>query len=311
MNKEKFEKIHPKPVVLAIGNRKGGTGKSTVSLNLAYTYSQMGFKTLLIDADPQQSATNLLGYNRTMKNDPEISINEIGVRSMEAREDNLKPYELDDLFGTITQFELMDSDYKGQHDLITNVREGIPLSKDVIKDDDYIYAIGNKGVHYFQRNHKGKVDTKYANLNTTLSFDDIVKLVGEVTAMYRNKEIGSIKIVYTEFVNNLTFTPRIVTLLPIDINEFENIEITNKFTVFEPSSQEVLDSLIPMYLQAVIYGYLVESVTSENASRRTSMENATDNAEELTEQLLLKYNQARQTAITNEVSEIVAGANAQ
>ena len=73
MNKEKFEKIHPKPVVLAIGNRKGGTGKSTVSLNLAYTYSQMGFKTLLIDADPQQSATNLLGYNRTMKNDPEIS----------------------------------------------------------------------------------------------------------------------------------------------------------------------------------------------------------------------------------------------
>ncbi len=183
--------------------------------------------------------------------------------------------------------------------------------KDVIKDDDYIYAIGNKGVHYFQRNHKGKVDTKYANLNTTLSFDDIVKLVGEVTAMYRNKEIGSIKIVYTEFVNNLTFTPRIVTLLPIDINEFENIKITNKFTVFEPSSQEVLDSLIPMYLQAVIYGYLVESVTSENASRRTSMENATDNAEELTEQLLLKYNQARQTAITNEVSEIVAGANAQ
>lgn len=183
--------------------------------------------------------------------------------------------------------------------------------KEVIKDEDYIYAIGNKGAHHFQRNHQGKVDTKYAFLNSTLTFDDVVKLVNEVTAMYRNKEIGSIKIVYTEFVNNLTFTPRIVTLLPIDINEFENIEITHKFTVFEPSSQEVLDSLIPMYLQAVIYGYLVESVTSENASRRTSMENATDNAEELTEQLLLKYNQARQTAITNEVSEIVAGANAQ
>ena len=183
--------------------------------------------------------------------------------------------------------------------------------KEVIKDNDYIYAIGNKGVHHFQRNHQGKVDTKYSFLNSTLTFDDVVKLVNEVTTMYRNKEIGSIKIVYTEFVNNLTFTPRIVTLLPIDINEFDNIEITRKFTVFEPSPQEVLDSLIPMYLQAVVYGYLVESVTSENASRRTSMENATDNAEELTEQLLLKYNQARQTAITNEVSEIVAGANAQ
>lgn len=183
--------------------------------------------------------------------------------------------------------------------------------KDVIKDDDYVYTIGNKGTHYFQRNHKGEKNSDYSSLNTSLSFNDVVKLVGEVSAMYKNKEIGSIKIVYTEFVNNLTFTPRIVTLLPIDTNEFENIEITNKFTVFEPTPGEVLDSLIPMYLQAVIYGYLVESVTSENASRRTSMENATDNAEELTEQLLLKYNQARQTAITNEVSEIVAGANAQ
>ena len=113
----------------------------------------------------------------------------------------------------------------------------------------------------------------------------MTKLVKSVTDLYINKEVGSIKIIYTEFVNNLTFKPRTVTLLPIDTNEFENIEITNKFTIFEPSPEEVLDSLIPMYLQAVVYGYLVESVTSENASRRTSMENATDNAEELTEQL--------------------------
>mgnify|MGYP003400931391 CR=1 FL=1 len=65
-----------------------------------------------------------------------------------------------------------------------------------------------------------------------------------------------------------------------------------------------------MYLQAVVYGYLVESVTSENASRRTSMENATDNAEELIEELVLKYNQSRQSAITQEITEIVAGAEA-
>ena len=116
---------------------------------------------------------------------------------------------------------------------------------------------------------------------------------------------------YTEFVNNLTFTPRVVTLLPVNVDDFKDIDITNKYTIFEPNENEVLNSLIPMYLQSVIYGYLVESVTSENASRRTSMENATDNAEELLDNLLLKYNQARQTAITNEVSEIVAGANAQ
>ena len=99
--------------------------------------------------------------------------------------------------------------------------------------------------------------------------------------------------------------------LPVDPSDFDHIEISKKSTLFEPSPEEVLDSLIPMYLQAVIYGYIIESATSENAARRTSMENANDNADELTEQLLLKYNQARQTAITNEISEIVAGANAQ
>ena len=100
-------------------------------------------------------------------------------------------------------------------------------------------------------------------------------------------------------------------LLPVDTKNFEKKSLTHKATLFEPDPQTVLNDLIPMYLQSVIYGYLVESITSENASRRTSMENATDNAEDLIEELLLKYNQARQSAITNEISEIVAGANAQ
>lgn len=179
-----------------------------------------------------------------------------------------------------------------------------------IKDGDIVYMIGTKGASYLAHRHiEYKHD--YLSLNSTLDFKEIVRLVGELTQMYRNQEISKIKIIYTEFVNNLTFTPRVVTLLPVDTNEFENITVTNKYTVFEPDANDVLNHLIPMYLQSVIYGYLVESVTSENASRRTSMENATDNAEELIENLLLKYNQARQTAITNEISEIVAGANAQ
>ena len=183
--------------------------------------------------------------------------------------------------------------------------------KDVIKPDDYVYSIGSKATSYLTKNHQGITDSKYESLSTTFNFKDIINLVNELTRMYREKEIRKIKIVYTEFVNNLTFKPRIVTLLPIDPDDFDHIEISKKATLFEPSSQEVLDNLIPMYLQAVIYGYVIESSTSENAARRISMENATDNADELTEQLLLKYKQARQTAITNEISEIVAGANAQ
>lgn len=184
----------------------------------------------------------------------------------------------------------------------------LKTASSMIHDGDYIYAIGSKGAGYF--NHRNiKFDDQYLDLNSTLDFKEIIKLVSELTRKYKAKEVKSIKIIYTEFVNNLTFTPRVITLLPVDVKDFHDIEITNKYTIFEPSENEVLNSLIPMYLQSVIYGYLVESVTSENASRRTSMENATDNAEELIENLLLKYNQARQTAITNEISEIVAGAN--
>ena len=183
--------------------------------------------------------------------------------------------------------------------------------KGAIKPGDYVYSIGSKATSYLLKNHQGVTDHKFDDLNTTFDFEDVTKLVAELTKMYREKEISKIKIVYTEFVNNLTFRPRIVTLLPVDPSDFDHIEISKKSTLFEPSPEEVLDSLIPMYLQAVIYGYIIESATSENAARRTSMENANDNADELTEQLLLKYNQARQTAITNEISEIVAGANAQ
>ena len=183
--------------------------------------------------------------------------------------------------------------------------------KGAIKPGDYVYSIGSKATSYLLKNHQGVTDHKFDDLNTTFDFKDVTKLVAELTKMYREKEISKIKIVYTEFVNNLTFRPRIVTLLPVDPSDFDHIEISKKSTLFEPSPEEVLDSLIPMYLQAVIYGYIIESATSENAARRTSMENANDNADELTEQLLLKYNQARQTAITNEIREIVAGANAQ
>ena len=183
--------------------------------------------------------------------------------------------------------------------------------KGAIKPGDYVYSIGSKATSYLLKNHQGVTDHKFDDLNTTFDFKDVTKLVAELTKMYHEKEISKIKIVYTEFVNNLTFRPRIVTLLPVDPSDFDHIEISKKSTLFEPSPEEVLDSLIPMYLQAVIYGYIIESATSENAARRTSMENANDNADELTEQLLLKYNQARQTAITNEISEIVAGANAQ
>ena len=179
-----------------------------------------------------------------------------------------------------------------------------------IQVEDEIYMIGSKGASYLTH-HQIPYHDQYLHLNTTLDFKDVIRLVQELTKRYQNHEIGSIQMIYTKFINNLTFQPYVMKLLPVDTKNFEKKSLTHKATLFEPDPQTVLNDLIPMYLQSVIYGYLVESITSENASRRTSMENATDNAEDLIEELLLKYNQARQSAITNEISEIVAGANAQ
>ena len=184
----------------------------------------------------------------------------------------------------------------------------LKLATSCIKEQDEIYVIGNKGYYYLNKRYPN-VNPFYAHLGATKNFSTVVRLVEELTAQYRANEIGKIHIIYTEFINNLTFKPHKVTLLPVDESAFKDIEAKASYTIFEPSADEVLNQLIPMYLQSVIYGYLIESVTSENASRSTSMENATDNAEELIEGLLLKYNQARQTAITNEIIEVVAGAN--
>ena len=95
-------------------------------------------------------------------------------------------------------------------------------------------------------------------------------------------------------------------LLPVEsVSEGNNVD-----TIFEPSGEEILNDLVPMSIKSLLYSYFLETKTSEQASRRTSMENATDNAEELKETLSLQYNQARQAAITQEITEIVAGSSA-
>jgi len=179
-----------------------------------------------------------------------------------------------------------------------------------LSGSEHIFPIGTKLRSRLQ-NHQGEINQQFESLNTSMDFAQVSMLVAKLTAMYQNKELAKIKIIYTEFINNVTCVPRCITLLPVDTNEFTNIAITNKITIFEPNADTVLNTLIPMYLQGVIHGCLIESVTSENSLRRKSMQAAIDNAEELREQLVLQFNQARQTAITNEISEIVAGTNTQ
>ena len=135
-------------------------------------------------------------------------------------------------------------------------------------------------------------------------YSDIVSLAEQLLEKYLNGEITSIHVIYTEFKNPITFIPHKIKILPIEKKKKDGYKAE---TIFEPSEEEILERLIPMAVKSILYSYYLETKTSEQASRRTSMENASDNARELKDTLTLQYNQARQAAITQEITEIVAG----
>ncbi len=167
--------------------------------------------------------------------------------------------------------------------------------------------VGIKGITWLRKN-KYSVINPYVG-SDQVAFADLSKLANQALDMFKQKEITSIRVIYTKFVNSIRFEPEVVTLLPVQKEEFEQSH-SNIETLFEPDPNAILNDLIPMYVRSLVYSYWLETKTSEQASRRMAMENATDNAEELIDSLVLQYNQARQAAITQEITEIVAGSDA-
>lgn len=141
----------------------------------------------------------------------------------------------------------------------------------------------------------------------SVNFNDLKRLANIAIEKYLNNEIGHIEVVYTKFINTVSFNSEVVELLPLADN---NIKPSNVETLFEPDCDTILNDLIPMMVHNLLYSLLLETKTSEQASRRLAMENATDNATELNDKLVLAYNQARQSAITQEITEIIGGADA-
>lgn len=185
----------------------------------------------------------------------------------------------------------------------------LALAKEKIDiDEDYVINLGTKGSSFFKKRDYKIIEN--IEEETTGSEQEISKRIAlKSLEMFVNNQIGEIHIIYTKFVNSLTFTAYDLLLLPIDKKLEEEKEIKQEL-VIEPNAEEVLNELLPFYFNSVVYGCLIESHVSEQASRRTAMENATDNAEEISETLLIQYNKARQAAITQEITEVVAGANA-
>lgn len=179
------------------------------------------------------------------------------------------------------------------------------LEKEIGNDTDVI-MLGSRGNTWIS-SRDFHVVRKENNLEDEC-YGELASIADEVLEQYRNKEISSIRILYTKFVNSVTFHPTLDVLLPIP--KQEETKKNSAQTEFEPAGDKILDTLIPMYVRSLLYSYFLETKTSEQASRRMAMESATDNAEEIKETLELQYNQARQAAITQEITEIVGGVNA-
>lgn len=177
------------------------------------------------------------------------------------------------------------------------------------KDD--IVMIGTNGCTWAKANHK-VLHKGIENINLDNAYEIISKLLNDALKRFENGEIGKIQVLYTHFKNVLTYIPTLETVLPVQKQEIkeEVQEGAKQLTDYEPDQDEMLAQIIPMAVKSAVYARFLESKTSEQASRRMAMEAATDNADELHDELMLAYNQARQAAITNEIIDIVGGANA-
>lgn len=187
----------------------------------------------------------------------------------------------------------------------------LKLLKVDLKQNDKIIVIGKKGVSHLN-SLSIPIINSFVDVSDKPNYNYASIISQLAIPMFLNGEVSSIKLVYTKFINSITFEPKIKRLLPIDIENLDIKKNTNEDKIkpvfeFLPSIEVILFKSLPLFISTFIYGALVESKLSEASSRRIAMENATDNATELISKLQLQYNRARQSAITQEISEIVAG----
>lgn len=180
------------------------------------------------------------------------------------------------------------------------------------KEEALIYAIGKKAKDTLERRGY-EVLGEYNEVILDPMYQDAVDITKKLLSDYEEGKISEIYVVYTHFKNTVVHIPTLKKLLPISLDEVEKEEGKEKSTLlmnYAPNEEEVLEAIVPKYISAIIYGSLQQAIASENGARMNAMENATNNADELIDKLLLRYNRARQGAITQELTEIVAGANA-
>ncbi len=184
---------------------------------------------------------------------------------------------------------------------------------DMNPSDVKLYVVGHKGGDSLA--HKGyEVVKDYSPVMEAPTYADAQVICKDVLDAYAAGEIGQIYLVYTHFKNTVSQIPKLMKLLPAEVAEedVENAKSNSNEALmnFEPNEEEALELIIPKYVTSLVFGALTEAVASENGARMQAMDSATNNAEEIISDLSLKFNRARQSSITQELTEIIAGAEA-
>lgn len=188
------------------------------------------------------------------------------------------------------------------------------------RDKVRIYAVGSKGAENLAHKGYGEVVADYSDIIEAPTYGDARAIGSQLLNDYTSGDIGEIYLAYTFFKNTVSHIPMLMKLLPLSAEDVEaeartegrEADAVDALTLmeFEPNEEEAMNMLIPKYMTSILYGAFVEAVASENGARMQAMDSATDNAEEMIDDLGLKYNRARQGAITQELTEIIAGAEA-
>jgi F-type H+-transporting ATPase subunit gamma len=175
-----------------------------------------------------------------------------------------------------------------------------------------LVCIGKKGAEFFKK-HGFNVIQTYTNMSVHTKYDTVEEIAAWVLDQFKLKEYDTVKFVYNTFKNAAVYYTTLEKFLPIETEpskkkSFKDITVHN--FIFEPNEEQIISELIPTSLRVNFFRVVLESIASEHGARMTAMDNATENAEELLGELKLHYNKARQASITNEILEIVGGANA-
>lgn len=193
----------------------------------------------------------------------------------------------------------------------SNVIKLITRNSEWNKEDVVVYTLGNKGREAFTK-YGYEVKSCNSDIVESPVYADAMVLSQELLKSFAAGEIGEIYLAYTAFKNTVSHVPTLLKLLPVEYSAEaeEKSEKAEAIMGFEPEDVEALDLILPKYMTSLIYGALMESVASENGARMQAMDSATSNAEDMINDLSLKYNRARQGSITQELTEIIAGAEA-